>query len=340
VVPVSQCDEEMAASGSYASPATSAAVGAAEAAACSSLVADMLKEHLAAWELKPGELDVDRSLAVGYGSTSVVYLGRLRGETIVAVKDCQVSDPDIDRDVISVYLRELEVWSRMNHPNILHFFGFCIKERAFQICSEYCRGGTLFDLLHNCWHVPLRWWQRRKILVDVSLAVEHMHTLQTPVMHRDLKSLNVLLLSPVTDESARPSVKLADFGFARVRKSHRRDDSTSSVLTEGVGTPHWMAPEVALGSTRYHEKVDVFSFAILIYEVVCRYMAFEDLDPDSARQEIASGGRPRLDPDIVPPEAPAALLDLMVRCWDQDPSKRPSMSEVHDQLLQVPWPND
>jgi len=290
------------------------------------------------WEVRPGELDVDKSLSVGYGSTSVVYLGRLRGETIVAVKDCQLSEPDVDTDAIFIYLRELEVWSRVNHPHILHFFGFSMSETVFRICSEYCRGGTLFDLLHNCWHIPLRWWQRRKILLDISLAVEHMHTLEAPIMHRDLKSLNVFLLSPVTDESTGPQVKLADFGFARVRKTQRRDESTVSDLTQGAGTPHWMAPEVASG-TQYHEKVDVFSFSIIIYEVVCRHMAFEELDQESAMQEIASGGRPRLDPDIVPPDAPPALLDLMMRCWDQEPSKRPSISQAHDELLRIPWPD-
>lgn len=297
----------------------------------------LLREQLVAWELKPGELEVDTSLAVGYGSTSIVYLGRLRGETIVAVKDCQLSESDIDGDVIALHSRELEVWSRVNHPSILHFFGFYIDKSVFRICSEYCRGGTLFDLLHNCWHVPLCWWQRKKILADLALAVEHLHTLETPIMHRDLKSLNVFLVSPVTDENTRPTVKLADFGFARFRQGQRRDESAWSDLTQGVGTPHWMAPEVGRG-TQYHEKVDVFSFSIIMYEVVCRQMAFEDMDPEEARQDIASGGRPRLD--IAPPETPPELLDLMQRCWADAPSDRPSICQVHDELMEVRWPED
>lgn len=243
-----------------------------------------------------------------------------------------------DEGTILAITRELEVWPEINHPSILKFVGFCFKAdgSALRICSQYCRGGTLFDLLHNCWDIELSNQQRQKMLLDIAMAVEHLHNFQQPVMHRDLKSLNVFLLDPVTDEQSEVKVKLADFGFARIRNEDVTD------FTSGAGTPHWMAPEVAQG-TVYHLKVDVFSFAMIMYEVVCRHMAYETLEPEQVKEVIAQGKRPALEGEFevdtfVPENTPVALKALISRCWSQDALDRPTIEHVVQELASLHWP--
>lgn len=310
----------------------------------------VLRQRLADWELEPDELTREDT-SIGFGSTSVVYLGHLQGVPgHVAVKECALSAVEEhyggqDDATIVAVLRELEVWPEVDHPNILKFLGFSFSEdmTTLRICSQYCRGGTLFDLLHNCWHIRLSNVQKKRILLDVAGAVAYLHNIQKPVMHRDLKSLNVFLLDPVEDERSEIKVKLADFGFARIRPER----AGWSDLTLGAGTPHWMAPEVAQGS-EYHLKADVFSFAVIMYEVVCRHMAFETLDGDEVQQMIAQGHRPALAIEgagrgietNVPPGTPVELQMLIARCWSQRAAERPAMDVVVRELQSIAWPED
>merc|ERR1712190_175069 len=120
-------------------------------------------------------------------------------------------------------------------------------------------------------------------------------------------SLNIMLLKPVLDEYMRIHVRLADFGFARC--------FSEACMTRGVGTKHWMAPEV-LRTTDYTEKADVFSFAMVIYETVCRHVAFEKLHPDVVAKMLSAGDRPQFEDYITSEKGvPRSLADLARCCW-------------------------
>merc|ERR1719343_1248315 len=134
--------------------------------------------------------------------------------------------------------------------------------------------------------------QRVKMLVDTASAEEHLHSFEPPIIHRDLKSLNLMLLTPVKNEQTLPHIKLADFGFARLEER---------AMTQGVGTKHWMAPEVLRG-TAYTTKADVFSFAMVAFEVVCRHVPFENLDAHMVARQTMAGIRPGMDEDALPAE--------------------------------------
>merc|ERR1719428_2429948 len=127
-------------------------------------------------------------------------------------------------------------------------------------------------------------------------AATHLHNFDPPIIHRDLKSLNLLLTEPVADQHVCPFVKLCDFGFARV---HEELLAVGAPMTKGAGTSHWMAPEVYLG-TNYSEKADIFSFAMIMYETISRHVPFEKLDPTAASRNISTAARP--------PRAPGRLL--------------------------------
>mmetsp|Transcript_35643 Transcript_35643/g.70489 ORF Transcript_35643/g.70489 Transcript_35643/m.70489 type:complete len:302 (-) Transcript_35643:9-914(-) len=271
------------------------------------------------WDINAGDLELNS--LIGEGTTSTVFMGTLRGE-IVAIKEIrmQTGSDSLDKGIIQSVQRELRVLSRVNHPNILRFIGLVVETLPLRLVLEYCAGGSLFELLHNYWDIPLTWKQNTKALLDTSTATNYLHEFEPPIVHRDLKSLNLMLLDRIdSTHFTMPHIKLADFGFARIQEP---------AMTQGVGTKHWMAPEVLMG-TEYTVKADVFSFAMVAYEVVCRHVPFERQDATTVASLTKAGERPDLqDETVVPREVPPGLLDLIVRCWDQDPEVRPSFREI------------
>lgn len=278
------------------------------------------------WELDPEELEIVGVL--GRGATSQVFSAQWRG-SLVAVKEVDVAD----EGTLLAVKRELQVMTRVDHPHVLRLIGLCSVSHPLRLVLELCAGGTLFDLLHNCWDIPLSWKQRLRILVDISSGMAYLHGFRKQIIHRDLKSLNIFLMNAVEDGETMPDIRIADFGFARIRERVAGGRLAEwATPTRAAGSMHWMAPEVYNG-TKYHHQADVFSFAIVIYEVICRHMAFEDMDAEQAGKVIASGGRPV--EQEAPEDTPEELRSLMKECWDQDPDQRPSFAEIEERLLQI-----
>mmetsp|Transcript_102442 Transcript_102442/g.293896 ORF Transcript_102442/g.293896 Transcript_102442/m.293896 type:complete len:299 (+) Transcript_102442:128-1024(+) len=269
-------------------------------------------------EISASELEVTRK--IGEGTTAVVFLGKLRG-VVVAVKEIRALSDETDLATIQAVQRELRVLTNVSHPNIVRFVCLVTETFPLRLVLEYCAGGSLFELLHNNWQIPISVQQRVKMLLDTAMAEEHLHSFDPPIIHRDLKSLNLMLLSPVKDNVTVPHVKLADFGFARIEER---------AMTQGVGTKHWMAPEVLKG-TKYTTKADVFSFAMVAYEVAFRYVPFEQLDAHTVARYTMQGIRPDFE-EVSLDEAPAGILEIIQECWAQDPEARPSFHEVREKV--------
>mmetsp|Transcript_142495 Transcript_142495/g.355164 ORF Transcript_142495/g.355164 Transcript_142495/m.355164 type:complete len:305 (+) Transcript_142495:57-971(+) len=269
-------------------------------------------------EIRATELEIIRK--IGEGTTAVVYLGKLLGVT-VAVKEIGALSDETDLATIQAVQRELRVLTNVSHPNIVRFVGLVTETFPLRLVLEYCAGGSLFELLHNSWQIAISWPQRLKILVGSASAEEYLHSFDPPIIHRDLKSLNLMLLHPVKDEYATPHIKLADFGFARIEER---------AMTQGVGTKHWMAPEVLKG-TEYTTKADVFSFAMVAFEVAFRHVPFERLDAHQVARQTVAGIRPDFE-EVAADEAPAGILDIIRECWHQEPERRPSFQEVRQKI--------
>lgn len=263
---------------------------------------------------------------IGEGTTSKVFLAIYKEEQ-VAVKDIRPTvQGGLDMGTLKAVQRELRVLSQAKHPHILNFIGIISDRNGLRLVLEYCSGGSLFDLLHNSWRTQICWEQKFKMLADTASAQAHLHSFNPPILHRDLKSLNLMLKQEITNETDEPQIKLADFGFARAQEQ---------AMTKCVGTKRWMAPEV-INTTKYTQKADVFSFAMVAYEVCCRHVPFIDMDVTSAVQEILKGARPDLsDTEVVPAEVPPEMLDLIARCWAHEPTDRPSFDEIHATVLSL-----
>jgi serine/threonine protein kinase len=290
--------------------------------------------------IKPEEVTVQEYL--GEGSTATVLKAVFRGEQI-AVKELSMTKPEYTL----AFQRELDVLVKVHHPNIVKFLGVIDAEHRpgqsalLRLCLEYCEGGSLWDLLYNKVYngdmVKLAWWQRIVMLYDTATAVAYMHSFTPKVVHRDLKSLNVLLARPVEHELDEPIVKLCDFGFAR-------EFDGVATLTAGAGTCHWMAPEVSSGHP-YTEMADSFSFAMIGYEVVCRRIPFQNHNPGDVRMLLRGGTRPLTQSPTggyeminhlhTVEQVPPGLLELIELCWHQDPRQRPTFTKIWQDLIEV-----
>jgi serine/threonine protein kinase len=138
------------------------------------------------------------------------------------------------------------------------------------LVTEFCGGGNLFNLLHES-NVPLSWKQRCKMALDVAKGMNSLHSYKPPILHRDLKSLNLLLVESVKGPYDPVLVKITDLGLARFQSSNQ-------YMTGMAGTFHWMAPEVLAGKP-YTIKADIYSYAIVLWEIITRRKPYEDMDP-------------------------------------------------------------
>ncbi|CAK9059473.1 unnamed protein product [Durusdinium trenchii] len=258
---------------------------------------------------------------IGSGVTSEVYQGHwTRIGQVVAIKAITERSA-IRPDEQLAFAREMHILTQVQHENLVKFYGVCIDMPPLRIITEFCEGGACFELLHNSDEVDLIWPQQIKMCKDVAAAMCYLHTFDPMIIHRDLKSLNLLLDRPVFGPTDEPVVKVCDFGVAKLQAS----PEGWGQMTAQAGTKHWMAPEMWRG-TKYDEKVDVFSYAMVVYEIVCREVPFEQEEPADVGKYTLAGVRP--DMDAVPPDAPPTLVQVMQHCWAQESRDRPSFPEV------------
>ena len=139
--------------------------------------------------------------------------------------------------------------------------------------------------------------------------MNYLHSFQPPILHRDLKSPNLLIDSSY-------ALKISDFGLARVRARFQ-------TMTGNCGTTQWMAPEV-LAAEKYTEKADVFSYGVVVWETVTRQCPYEGLTQIQAALGVLNNNlRP-----TVPEHCPPLFKQLMTLCWASAPEQRPSFETV------------
>jgi len=266
---------------------------------------------------------------VGSGITADVFRGKYNGRE-VAVKQIEWSKGSMSAKHQLAFDREIGIMPGLRHHNLVHFFGVVSLQRPLRIITEFCSGGTCFDLLHNSDEVDIAWMQQYKMSVDVASAMAYLHSFNPQIIHRDLKSLNLLLSTPVTGPNDIPLVKVSDFGLSRMKDVTAGSEGVK--MTRAAGTGHWMAPECFIGD-KYDEKVDIYSYAMVLFEIICREIPFEDEDSSRVGARAVQGDRPDLD--AVSPQCPEGLSSLMIRCWAPRPSDRLSFAQICVMLEQI-----
>ncbi|XP_031384033.1 serine/threonine-protein kinase STY46-like isoform X2 [Punica granatum] len=211
------------------------------------------------------------------------------------------------------FAQEVFIMRKVRHKNVVQFIGACTKPPSLCIVTEFMSGGSVYDYLHKqkgVFKLP----SLLKVAIDVSKGMNYLH--QNNIIHRDLKAANLLM-----DENE--VVKVADFGVARVK-------AQSGVMTAETGTYRWMAPEV-IEHRPYDHKADVFSFGIVLWELLTGKLPHEHLTPLQAAVGVVQKGiRP-----VIPRETHPKLAALLERCWQQDPTLRPDFGEITEILMQI-----
>ncbi|KAB2602637.1 serine/threonine-protein kinase [Pyrus ussuriensis x Pyrus communis] len=253
------------------------------------------------WELDPRQLKFGNKVASG--SCGDLYKGTYcTQEVAIKVLQPECVNPDMLKD----FAQEVYIMRKVRHKNVVQFIGACTKHPSLCIVTEYMSGGSVYDYLHKqkgVFKLP----SLLKVAIDVSKGMTYLH--QNNIIHRDLKAANLLM-----DENE--VVKVADFGVARVK-------SQSGVMTAETGTYRWMAPEV-IEHKAYDHKADIFSFGVVLWELLTGKLPYEYLTPLQAAVGVAQKGlRP-----TIPKNTPPKLAELLEKCWQQDPASRPDFSEI------------
>ena len=224
---------------------------------------------------------------------------------------------------------EVSILSKLSHPNIVSLVCYAMGTRQCSLVMERM-DGDLHKLMEKKMEsvdesTPFELFEAVYIMRQIAEGMDYLH--DHKVIHRDLKSANILVKFGKKDHV---DVKVADFGLSKVKELSR----TPSVQTKNKGTTRWMAPELFQQDTekvqisdetslKYHFKCDIYSFGMVCYEILTGEVPFSEVPLKKIRDFVSNGERPEL-----PKQCPEELAALIKRCWDSNPSERPSFSEI------------
>ncbi|KAL3140780.1 protein kinase activity protein [Trebouxia sp. C0010 RCD-2024] len=264
---------------------------------------------------------------LGAGASAKVYRALKSGVQVVAAKVFQERDPNSSSSSSSsssyaasraaarsdVFKQEIAILKSCHDRNIVQFIGACLQPDCTLMVMEYLEGGDLYHAIANDSIGRFSWYKRdpvngtkspgmgRRIALDVARGLHFLHSRK--IVHFDLKSANILL---ARDNTA----KIADVGLAKIMQQQ----FLSTLYC--VGTFAWAAPEVLLGKACCTEKVDMYSYGVVLWELCTG-------ESPSGRQ---------LRSVRVPEECPQDVADVIANCLDENPSSRPSARDIIDGL--------
>ncbi|XP_056166290.1 serine/threonine-protein kinase EDR1 [Syzygium oleosum] len=243
---------------------------------------------------------------IGLGSYGEVYQADWNG-TEVAVK--KFLDQDFSGAALDEFRREVRIMRRLRHPNVVLFMGAVTRPPHLSIITEFLPRGSLYRIIHRP-HSQIDEKRRIKMALDVARGMNCLHTSVPTIVHRDLKSPNLLV-----DKNW--NVKVGDFGLSRLK--HNTFLSSKST----AGTPEWMAPEV-LRNEPSNEKCDVYSFGVILWELATLRLPWTGMNPMQVVGAVGFQNR-RLE---IPKEVDPLVGKIIWECWQTEPNLRPSFAEL------------
>ncbi|KAL8146335.1 hypothetical protein AgCh_004179 [Apium graveolens] len=293
-------------------------------------------------DLKKATSNYAETGIIGRGGYGTVYKGVVSPDNVVvAIKKSKPSE----QSHVSQFINEVIILSRINHINVVNLIGCCLETEVPLLVYEYITNGTLSDHIHGKDNATyLSWELCLQIAAEIAGAIAYLHSAASPpIIHRDIKSANILL-----DENF--TAKVADFGASKVVP---RDQAEIATLVQG--TFGYMDPEY-LHSSELTEKSDVYSFGVLLAELLTgeRALSFDrpEKDRSLAMYFISSMRTGNGMPDIIHKnlfseekniQQIKQVALLAARCLNVTGVKRPSMKEVATELdglktmIEHPW---
>lgn len=258
---------------------------------------------------------------IATGGFANLYKSTYNGRT-VAVKKFHNQGEDFD--LLAESYRELQhetlIMSKLKHPNLVELLGICVTPLC--MVMEFLELGSLENYLRGKKKVNLSWPLRVRLILNIARGAAKLH--ENDIVHRDLRSPNILVVS--LDEHEDIVAKLADFGLST---------SVGGSL-QGVKdyNEYWTAPEV-MEKKPYNEKADIYSFAIVMWELLQIGFPYEEFDEGfrtSHEKAVIEGRRPS-----IPDSTPRLYADLIRYCWDKKPEDRPSFDDIIEELERMQY---
>ena len=286
---------------------------------------------------------------VGAGGFGAVYRGEWQGVEVAVKRLHGVAGSPMDEiHEVKGFLKEISTLSRLRHPNCVVLYGIVIDISSRAIVTEFVAGGCLMGFLKQIRALATRsvtesqlrgsvptvdlekasdcagaiweraddflpWYSRRQVLRECAMGCSYLHSLEPPILHRDLKSPNILITGPPEDLHA----KVCDFGLAA---AHRSSVTTAAA---SIGTVQWCAPEV-LRDESAGAPSDVFSFGVIAWEMASLSPPYDGVPAISLAHKLAYGEATLQAPQGTPPW----LVNLFEAACSFEPSSRPTFEEI------------
>ena len=311
--------------------------------------------------INSNDLTIDKVL--GQGGFGTVYKGTWN-DRAVAIKELN-DDSDgicdggsLDSSLLSAsqettskfqeFQRECWIMSTMVHPNITQLYGVSVVP-VLRMVMQFCPGGDLFEFLHpkdkitgkqtNATYDQISWNLRYKIGLDIAKGMRYLQSIKPPIIHRDLRSLNIFLIDPT--ESSKLRAQVADFGLSR-RVAYK--------IKGFLGTWQWLAPEVInTEADQYDQRADIYSYGIVLWEIVTSLIPFDEYYFDKRFGKKIGPGESIDNYDInvitikkaiindhlrpsIPSHVPDRIKSIILSCWKNNPNDRPSFDFIVKEL--------
>lgn len=275
--------------------------------------ANINSQGLVTLDLSISATELTTEQELGRGGYGIVYLGK-RKHNPVAIK--QLITGRVSERVLSEFNKEAIIMAQLGAqcPQLVRLFGICFEE-PYRLVIELLKRGSLYNLLRN--NRTLDWTLKSSIARDIAIGLDFLH--DRDVIHRDIKSLNILLSEDF-------SAKLSDYGLAKIK-----ENSTSSTsVVQAVGTLPWMAPELLEDEPLYSIYSDIYSYSLVLLEMATHKIPFEGVKSSgSLINKIIKGIA-----EPIPPKTPLHFVELINKCRDKLPENRPKMAYIIQLLSQ------
>jgi len=285
------------------------------------LVPDVLLSHINASLMDYENLEMYQE--IGTGAFGTIFQGYLNS-AVVAIKVLN-SIVKVDPSSFKEFRHELHIMSLFNHKNLVQLKGFSLDPMA--IVMEFVPMGNLYQFVNDP-NSARDWAIVLKIAIDVASGLNYMHSLTPLIVHRDLKSPNVLLYD--LNPNAPVCAKITDFGTStRMFNPKLRELGSSNRV---VMNPTWLAPEV-MSDHIYTEKSDIYSLGIIMWELIARCHPFSEYGFEfmfELEDAIQAGKRPSF-----PTWCPDIYLELVKDCWQPSLSQRPDCFSIIESIVNM-----
>jgi len=290
---------------------------------------ELEQEHIdtiSPYEKKQEDLGEETKALDLQGSTGNLIFSTIEGKDVI-VKEMVVNATD--KEIVNrIKTREIYQMCKLGkHKSINEFIGWIQRPDSMKLILEKCNGGDLTQYYENN-NLTLK--QKVKIMLDVAEGLEKIH--EFGIIHRDIKAANIALDKEITGDETDFTAKILDFGLARGA------DMTGGATTHVAGTARYSAPEQG-GGQPYTDKVDMWAFSFMCYELLCGHQAFSaskyDKINDTKLKMFISSKALRPSKDDPVKDCPEDIMEICTVNWSKDPEDRMSSSEAVEKLTAI-----